>query len=306
VFYPILFFSGWFFNVSKGGVIMDETVKWLIGIEDTASKIYREASALLKDNPPLSEFTSRLAREEEEHRDLLADLADTAKEKKDIFPAVAIDSGVKEEVEGLLADVKKLISSGSPDRGKLVESIIEAEFSEWNDIFIYVLRRLQKGEKSAQKLSCIIQKHKANIENFLEHLPDGSRYVGKLKGTDKIWTTNILVVEDMEEVAELLVNVLARTGNVDIARNGEDGLEKVKSGHYDIILSDVDMPVMSGIEFYREASLEEPHIGERFIFFSGQTDPEKTSFIEKSGLKCLKKPSTVGRIREAVSEILQR
>lgn len=58
----------------------------------------------------------------------------------------------------------------------------------------------------------------------------------------------ILIVEDNEDLLQILVELLSPLYKVIIALNGKDGLEKAMEERPDLILSDIMMPVMSGIE----------------------------------------------------------
>lgn len=60
----------------------------------------------------------------------------------------------------------------------------------------------------------------------------------------------ILVCEDDETVTDFLIRFLGRQGGfcVDVARNGQEALEKFRSNRYLLILLDVKMPVMDGME----------------------------------------------------------
>ena len=58
----------------------------------------------------------------------------------------------------------------------------------------------------------------------------------------------ILIVEDQELNQEIIINILNKTkANIDVANNGEEALIKVKAEEYNIILMDIQMPVMDGI-----------------------------------------------------------
>ncbi|MFA6188621.1 MAG: HD domain-containing phosphohydrolase [Sulfuricurvum sp.] len=64
---------------------------------------------------------------------------------------------------------------------------------------------------------------------------------------------NILYVEDDKEVNEALVKYLSKFFNhVETAFDGEEGLEKYKLGEFDIVLTDINMPKMNGIEMAKQ------------------------------------------------------
>ncbi len=63
----------------------------------------------------------------------------------------------------------------------------------------------------------------------------------------------ILLTEDNEINQEVCKDILANYGlSVDIANNGEEAVEKVKQQPYDLILMDMQMPVMDGLEATRQ------------------------------------------------------
>jgi len=62
----------------------------------------------------------------------------------------------------------------------------------------------------------------------------------------------ILIVDDSITVREVERKLLAAEGyEIDVAVDGADGWNSVRSGHYDLVLTDVDMPRMDGIELVR-------------------------------------------------------
>jgi len=71
--------------------------------------------------------------------------------------------------------------------------------------------------------------------------------VSKLKEFGSIY--RVLYVEDDEVIRTQTVNFLARFFNhIDVAEDGQMGLEKYKSSEYDIVVTDINMPHMNGIE----------------------------------------------------------
>jgi YesN/AraC family two-component response regulator len=60
---------------------------------------------------------------------------------------------------------------------------------------------------------------------------------------------NVLLVDDEEEIREGMKTLLKKFfNNVDIAVNGQDGLSKYIKNNYDIVITDLTMPKMNGIE----------------------------------------------------------
>lgn len=83
----------------------------------------------------------------------------------------------------------------------------------------------------------------------------------------------ILVVDDLSDARRYLSNKLTRGGHVVFtAEDGQKACEIVKSTHIDVIISDVQMPVMDGIEFYNWILANQPKLASHFIFHSGSSE----------------------------------
>jgi CheY-like chemotaxis protein len=89
----------------------------------------------------------------------------------------------------------------------------------------------------------------------------------------------ILVIDDEELITKSLLKLLSSEGyNVTVVRNGKDAIEKVKTDDFDLIISDVRMPEMDGIETIKKirTSLEKSNkkpIPE--ILITGYADKDK-------------------------------
>lgn len=86
----------------------------------------------------------------------------------------------------------------------------------------------------------------------------------------------ILIVEDNEELRGLLVRLFSKVYSVYEARDGEEGFERTKEVQPDIVLSDIMMPKMSGIEMCRmiKSNFDTSHIP--VILLTAQTAEEFT------------------------------
>ena len=64
--------------------------------------------------------------------------------------------------------------------------------------------------------------------------------------------SQILIVDDSRSIRELLTSVLVGAGfTVTSAEDGEDGLNVAKSQKFDLVITDINMPVMDGIELLK-------------------------------------------------------
>lgn len=65
--------------------------------------------------------------------------------------------------------------------------------------------------------------------------------------------TRVLVVDDDISFAESLTDILTEKGYIAVAVNsGEEALEKIKERPFDVVLMDVKMPVMDGMQTFKE------------------------------------------------------
>jgi CheY-like chemotaxis protein len=63
----------------------------------------------------------------------------------------------------------------------------------------------------------------------------------------------LLIVEDEKDNANMLASMLhPLVGNLDMAENGVAAIEKLQNATYDLVLMDIKMPLMNGIETVKE------------------------------------------------------
>lgn len=116
----------------------------------------------------------------------------------------------------------------------------------------------------------------------------------------------LLVVEDDDPVRQLAARALERAGHtVDTACDGEEGLQRIveAAGGYDLVVSDIRMPAMDGIEMSRQAAARYP--GMRIMLVTGFADQrERASDLDGIIVDVLLKPFSLASIREAVAKNL--
>ena len=115
----------------------------------------------------------------------------------------------------------------------------------------------------------------------------------------------ILVVDDEEMIGKALRIILAEEGAVEYARNGREALARSAVTSYDVLIVDMNMPVMNGMEFYKEAVKTLSGIKESIIFFTGSCEEDYFSFFRKNNLRFMEKPLEPKELKDLVRQILE-
>jgi len=107
-------------------------------------------------------------------------------------------------------------------------------------------------------------------------------------------------MDDERSVVELVERILkARGYQVDTAHDGHSAIKMVESQFYDLIMADLKMPEIGGMDVYWHIADHNPAQARRIVFFSGDVvNPQTTAFLNGTGLPFLVKPFA---IRELVS-----
>ncbi len=114
----------------------------------------------------------------------------------------------------------------------------------------------------------------------------------------------IMVVEDEDDLRELIEDALEPYYTTVSFCNGREALNNLAERNWQLIISDLRMPEVDGMELFREAIRLNPSLEPRFLFTTGDTyDLQVKDFLEETGVDYLKKPF---RIKELLGRIEQR
>lgn len=122
----------------------------------------------------------------------------------------------------------------------------------------------------------------------------------------RIIGARILIVDDEEAICQLLKRLLTQEGhNVEFVHSGNAALEKLKVERFSLILLDIRMKGMNGIELYEQLGKIALSLQRRVVFITGDTlAPDTRSFLEKSEAHFICKPFDVGQMRKTVNQVL--
>lgn len=278
-------------------------VDWLVGIEGKAAVIYNEAAAVFAQDKQFSAFLLRLAAEEAGHLELLTGSLDHQAQEIIAGACFFLDENIRRSVESPFDRAQELISKGELTKQAISGVIAEAEYCEWNEIFLYVVDTLKGQGREFQKAVAEIDQHRKEIESFISSFSWGAQILNRIGRLRPVWKRRILVVEDDPAIANLIKCLLVDEAEVVLAPDGEKGLDSIREGHFNVVVSDVEMPNLDGITLYKQALEIDPDLKQHFVFFSGTRKPEHHDFFQSENLVLLPKPSPMGTLRKVIYEV---
>jgi CheY-like chemotaxis protein len=162
----------------------------------------------------------------------------------------------------------------------------------------------------------IVDKHGGSIRcesvhgqgaTFIVELPAATAAASEAAGLISSPTNStILVVEDEYDVRLILERALSQYGYVvDAVPSGEAALAKTAEKHYDLIITDMRMPGMSGKELFERVRLTKPYLS--WVFITGDTmSASSEAFLKQTGVPFLPKPFTLEELWDAVAASILR
>lgn len=114
----------------------------------------------------------------------------------------------------------------------------------------------------------------------------------------------ILVIDDERSIRQLLEAFFCRKGyDVVLAENGQRGLELLRHEQPDVIVLDLNMPVMNGLTVLRHVRDLNPD--QPVIIFSGAWTPEKECQVRTLGVtELVQKELSLERLQESLERLL--
>jgi two-component system, chemotaxis family, chemotaxis protein CheY len=120
----------------------------------------------------------------------------------------------------------------------------------------------------------------------------------------------VLIVDDHKSMLRIIRNLLSQIGLTDVeeAKDGNEALQKLANGRFDLILSDWNMLPMSGLEFLREVrGSASNHRGVPFIMITAESKPENVIEAKKCGVdNYIIKPFNAGTLDSKIKAVLMK
>jgi len=115
----------------------------------------------------------------------------------------------------------------------------------------------------------------------------------------------IVIVDDEPNIRLLVKRILGTDYVVLEARNGEEAINISGVEKPDLILMDIKMPVVSGMELFRQIEAMDPALTQRVMFITGDVMETTTrDFLDKTKARHIAKPFNIEHLKKEINEIL--
>ena len=118
----------------------------------------------------------------------------------------------------------------------------------------------------------------------------------------------ILVVDDMSTMRRIVKNILKQLGfnNLEEAENGQEALTKLKADNYGFVVSDWNMPVMTGIDMLRAIRADEKLKTTPVLMVTAEAQQSNLVEAVQAGVSnYIVKPFTAETLQEKIAKIFK-
>jgi two-component system chemotaxis response regulator CheY len=121
-------------------------------------------------------------------------------------------------------------------------------------------------------------------------------------------TRKVMVVDDSSVMRQIIKNNLKQLGfelaNLLDAEDGEEALGKIGQGGVDLVISDWNMPKMTGIDFLKAVRADDALKELPFLMVTSEADKEKIMEAVQAGVnQYIVKPFNANQLEEKIKEI---
>jgi two-component system, chemotaxis family, chemotaxis protein CheY len=118
-----------------------------------------------------------------------------------------------------------------------------------------------------------------------------------------------LIVDDFATMRRIVRNLLKEIGhhNADEAEDGQDALKKLRSGPFDFVVTDINMPNMSGFDLLQQIRADEALKSLPVLMVTAEAKKEDIIAAARAGASgYIVKPFTKATLEEKLAKILKK
>jgi CheY-like chemotaxis protein len=142
------------------------------------------------------------------------------------------------------------------------------------------------------------------IRVSLPALKDAAAQVSAQRATGtEVRRVRLLAIDDEALLLNAYRRMMRKSHDVETVAGGREALERLEVDRdFDVILCDLQMPQVSGIDVYEAVAKRWPHLRDRFIFLTGGVFTARSrTFLERNRCTCLEKPIELAALLAAIA-----
>jgi signal transduction histidine kinase len=210
-------------------------------------------------------------------------------------PFVQVDSALNRKYEGTglgLALVKQIVEMHSG------QVMVESEVGKGSRFTVALPYDMPQSSALFAPIDTTLQPQGINYENASDHAPENE--------PEKAIAPLILLAEDNEaNIQTFSAYLIAINYRVIVARNGEEAVAMAKANSPDIILMDIQMPIMDGFEAIKEIRLEPNLINTPIIAITALAmEGDQNRCLEAGANEYLSKPVKLRQLATKIAKLL--
>ena len=118
---------------------------------------------------------------------------------------------------------------------------------------------------------------------------------------------NVLIVDDYRTMLRIIRNLLKQLefNNVDEAMDGQEALAKLRAGNFGLVISDLNMVPMTGLDLLKEVRADQRLKDMPFVIITAESKTENVVAAKQAGVSnYILKPFNAETLREKIEKVL--
>jgi len=118
---------------------------------------------------------------------------------------------------------------------------------------------------------------------------------------------NVLIVDDYRTMLRIIRNLLKQLefNNVDEAVDGQEALAKLRAGNFGLVISDLNMVPMTGLDLLKEVRADQRLKDMPFVMITAESKTENVVAAKQAGVSnYIVKPFNAETLREKIEKVL--
>lgn len=115
----------------------------------------------------------------------------------------------------------------------------------------------------------------------------------------------ILAIDDNAVIRDVILFTLQDRHSVTLASNAEEGFAQLEASHFDLIITDIKMPEMNGIDFVKEVRKNSSYASTPILILTANLTDYKQAIKDSGATGWIKKPFVPEQLLETITEVLK-